>query len=104
MSLKEKAKKKYFKIKEVTCPAFPEEKVVFNSKGFNHIFYKGPRSGRKKTNAACRVRLLDRAVELLEKSSIHQEEDSYRGIEVNIEEKEGSLNFGHLKGLSRTEE
>jgi len=79
-TLKEKAKEKYSKIGEVTCPAFPNEKIVFNAKGFNHIFYKGGRSGRSKVNIATKIRLLDRAVELLKKSAVFQEQDSYNAI------------------------
>ena len=78
-SLKEEAREKYFKIGEISAPAFPGEKITFNSKGFNHMFYKSPRRGRLKVNIACKVRLLDRAIELLEKSTVVQEEDSYTG-------------------------
>ena len=79
-TLREKAKEKYAKIGEISCSAFPNETIIYNAKGLNHIFYKRARSGRSKINAATKVRLLDRAVELLERSTVFQEEDSYSGI------------------------
>ena len=78
-AFKQKAKKNYFAIGDISCPAFPGEQIVFNAKGFNHLFYKGPRSGRTKINANLRIRLLGRAVELLKKSTVVQEEDFYNG-------------------------
>lgn len=78
MGFKETAKREYVKIKSVSCPAFTKEKIVFNAKGFNHIFYKGSRSDRDFKDIQTRVRLLSRAVILLNKSGVVQEENSYR--------------------------
>lgn len=78
MDFKETAKREYKKIKPVNCPAFTKEKVVFNAKGFNHIFYKGSRSDRDFKDIQTRVRLLVRAVVLLKKSHLVQEESSYK--------------------------
>ena len=78
LTYKEKAREQYTKIGEVKCPAF-NEKVVYNAKGFNHIFYKGSRSDRGFKDIQTRVRLLDRSKELLEKSGVVQEESSYQG-------------------------
>ncbi len=38
---KKQIKKIFDQNKEISCPAFPNEKVVLNSKGLHHIFYKG---------------------------------------------------------------
>lgn len=97
-TLKEKAKEKYSQIGEVSCPAFPDETIVFNAKGFNHIFYKGARSGRRKDSIAVRVRLLDRAAELLEISTIFQEEDSYKGVHKGKRKK---YHFWAFEGVIR---
>ena len=78
MNFREKARLQYFKIKKVKCPAFAKEPVIFNAKGFNHIFYKGARSERDFKDIQTRVRLLDRAVILLKKSGVVQEENEYR--------------------------
>ena len=78
MRFKDTAKREYVKIKPVNCPAFIKEKIVFNAKGFNHIFYKGARSDRGYKDIQTRVRLLGRAVVLLKKSRVVQEESSYK--------------------------
>jgi hypothetical protein len=36
-SLKRRAKEIFRKTKSVECPAFPGEKIAFNSKGINHL-------------------------------------------------------------------
>lgn len=95
-TLKEKAKEKYSRIQSINCPAFPNETIVFNAKGFNHLFYKGARSGRNKVSIAVRIRLLDRAVELLTKSMFFQEEDSYEGV---YRGKKKKYQFWALEGI-----
>ena len=72
------AKRKYRKIKAVNCPAFDQERIAFNSKGFNHLFYKGNRSERDFKDIQTRVRLLERAVILLKKTTVYQEENLYK--------------------------
>ena len=74
---KQKTRKEYSKIGEVNCPAFPDEKIAYNAKGFNHIFYKGSRSEKGYKDIKTRLRLLSRSRELLKKSAVYQEEDWY---------------------------
>lgn len=75
--LKEKAKKFFTETASIGCPAFPNEKIHFNSKGLQHLFYKGPRSKRNLKRIAKNVELLPRAVKLLRLMPIPQEEDMY---------------------------
>lgn len=75
--LKKKTKKLFDELGSVNCPAFPKEEVRFNSKGRNHLFYKGPRSERSIKDISIRVRLIPHAIEILKKMPIPQEEDSY---------------------------
>lgn len=46
----ERVRNEYKKIKYVECPAFQNEKVFFNDKGFHHLIRKGrvPRSNSDK--------------------------------------------------------
>lgn len=75
--LKKKAKEFFKANKIVKCPAFPNEKIFFNAKGLQHLFYKGPRSKRDLRRIAKNIELLPRAVKLLELMPIPQEEDTY---------------------------
>lgn len=77
-ALKKKAKKFFSQNGNVQCPAFPDEKVVFNSKGLSHLFYKGSRktSSRSLEEASVRVGLLSRALKLLQVMPLAQEEFS----------------------------
>ena len=74
LDLHQKARKVFDQIKFVRCPCFPKEKIVFNAKGINHLFYNGPRSKRSHKEIETRLKLLPRAVELLQKMPIPQEE------------------------------
>ena len=78
-AFKKRARQAYSKIKKVKCPAFPKEKIVFNAKGFNHLFYQGSTKARTRTkhDASVRVKLLPRAVKLLKLMPIPQEESAY---------------------------
>ena len=38
---REQARTEYKQISEVVCPAFPNERIVFNAKGFSHLLYQG---------------------------------------------------------------
>lgn len=76
-SFKKKAREKYSKIGQIKCPAFPKEKILFNAKGFNHLFYKGSHRSRGKKHIQIRVKLLDQAVKLLKIVTIFQEKDRY---------------------------
>ena len=74
-TLDKETKKFFLETKSIKCPAFPGEKVVFTSKGRNHLFYKGARSERTLKEINVRVLLLPNATILLRKMSIPQEED-----------------------------
>src|SRR3989338_2829540 len=70
--------KKIFNLtKEIDCPAFPNEKVVFNAKGINHLIYKGNRSRREESRILTNIRLLPRAIQVLKHMDYSQEETSY---------------------------
>lgn len=75
--LKSQAKIFFKKNKLVACPAFPKEKVTFNSKGLSHLFYKGSRkvATRSMKEIAVRVRLLPHALKVLKLMPLAQEED-----------------------------
>lgn len=66
----------FMKHKSVKCPAFPNENVVFNSKGLSHIFFKGSKkvSSRSNKEVATRVNLLTRALKVLQVMALPQEE------------------------------
>ncbi len=82
--LKKQAKDFFRKVKSVNCPAFPKEKIYFNSKGLSHLFYKGSRKvfGRPSKEAKIRVFLLPRAVKVLTLMPLAQEESCF-----NVQEK-----------------
>lgn len=74
---KDKIKKLFIEYKEIVCPAFPDEKIVFNAKGINHLIYKGNRSRREESRILANIRLLPRAVKILRVMPLWQEENSY---------------------------
>lgn len=78
IELKEKAKKFFQENNKTKCPAFPDEKIYFNAKGLQHLFYKGSRSKRDLKRIAKNIELLPRVVHLLKLMPLPQEEDSYR--------------------------
>ena len=63
--------------KEISCPAFNNEKIYFNAKGINHLIYKGNRSRRDTNRIHTNIRLLPRAIKLLSRSTFWQEESCY---------------------------
>ncbi|MCX6783694.1 MAG: hypothetical protein NT141_01290 [candidate division WWE3 bacterium] len=71
---KKNAKAFFKKHKSVKCPAFPKEKVYFNSRSLNHLFYEGAMSARPSKETETRVSLLPRAFLVLKRSSFWQEE------------------------------
>lgn len=77
--LKKRAKAFFAKTKSVKCPAFPKEKVYFNSKGLSHLFYKGARKvfSRPNKDSEIRVYLLPRAVKILTLMPLVQETSSF---------------------------
>lgn len=74
---KDQIRKIFNETKEVACPAFPGEKVIFNAKGINHLIYKGNRSRREQSRIETNIRLLPRAIKTLKLMSLPQEETSY---------------------------
>jgi hypothetical protein len=76
-SLKRMAKEIFRKTKSVECPAFTGEKISFNSKGLNHLFYRGHRRPREPKQSAIRIKLLPRAIKMLMIMPIYQDEISY---------------------------
>lgn len=75
-NLKTQAREFFSKHRFVKCPAFPKEKVAFNSKGLSHLFYQGSRkvSSRPSRETQARVSLLPRALEILKVMPLAQEE------------------------------
>lgn len=80
---KKEAQKFFSRTREVSCPAFPKEKIIFNSKGWHHLFYDG-------------TLLLSRALKLLilmplwqEERLIHREKKTIRfwALEGVVDEK-----------------
>ena len=80
---KDKIKKIFDATKEVRCPAFPDEKIVFNAKGINHLIYKGDRSRREQSRIQTNIRLLPSAIKVLKAMAYPQEETSYLRVGVN---------------------
>lgn len=80
---KEQIKKIFDKTKEIDCPAFPREKIIFNAKGVNHLIYKGSRSRREKSRIETNIRLLPRAIKVLKSMHYPQEETSYMREKVH---------------------
>ena len=76
--LKIQAKNFFKQNKFVKSPAFPKEKVVFNSKGLNHLFYEGgvKKPSRPLKEAQARVKLLPSALKVLQRMPFTQEEST----------------------------
>lgn len=76
--IKKHAKTLFKKYRSISCPAFPKEAVVFNSKGLSHLFYKGAEktSTRSPLESEVRVKLLPHAIEVLKCMPLPQEESS----------------------------
>lgn len=74
--LKQQARVFFKQNKSITCPAFPKEKITFNSKGLSHLFYKGAnkKSTRPIKEIDTRVKLLPSAAKVLELMPLPQEE------------------------------
>jgi hypothetical protein len=73
---KKQIKKIFDQNREISCPAFPGEKVVLNSKGLHHIFYKGgiKKFARPEKESAVRASLVPRAIKVLKSMCFAQEE------------------------------
>lgn len=68
--------------KEIICPAFPGEIIIFNAKGINHLLYKGNRSKRDVSRIQTNIRLLPRAIKVLRLMPFYQEESYYEKDKV----------------------
>jgi hypothetical protein len=75
-------KKIFDQNKEITCPVFPNEKIILNAKGINHLIYKGNRSRRETERILTNIRLLPSAIKVLKFMAFAQEESFY--IKDNI--------------------
>lgn len=73
---KNQIKKIFDQNKEISCPAFPNEKVVLNSKGLHHIFYKGGQTkfARSEKESSARASLIPRAIKVLKYMCFVQED------------------------------
>lgn len=80
MRLRVEASKFFSKNKFVKCPAFPKEKISFNSKGLSHLFYKGSQKVFARTHEESKVRvsLLPRALKILSIMPLAQEENIFK--------------------------
>ncbi|MCX6232954.1 MAG: hypothetical protein NTZ33_15600 [Bacteroidetes bacterium] len=80
--LKVNAQQFYNEIKLIKSTAL-NEKIYFNSEGFNHIIFKKSRSEREKTSQMLRFKLLPLAKKLIEVSTTYQEfEDTLNEFEI----------------------
>lgn len=79
---KKQIKDIFEKNREVICPAFPDEKIVFNAKGINHLIYKGSRSRREESRILTTIRLLPKAIKVLKLMPLWQEESCYINDDV----------------------
>jgi hypothetical protein len=68
----EKSKSIYSKTPEIWCPYF-SLKITLNSDGFNHLLYKPNRRPRNMSEQLLKLRLLNRALEVIRKSGTLQE-------------------------------
>src|SRR3989344_8680909 len=66
------AKLYYSSLKKISCPYLHEE-VHFNSEGFEHLLTRSWNRGRSETEQYTRLRLLTKAVEVIQKSHLMQE-------------------------------
>jgi hypothetical protein len=75
--IKEEARQKYAAFKPARCPALNNSEVFFTSEGFNHLIYRIPKQERNKRVQIMRFELLDKARELILKSTTMQEYEEY---------------------------
>ena len=84
VSLKDQIQKIFHQNKDIVCPAFPNEKIILNAKGINHLIYKGGRSRREKSRILTNIRLLPSAMKVLKLMPLWQEESSYTRDKVQF--------------------
>jgi len=73
--LKENTSNFYNQRECVRCPALNNDKVHFNSEGFNHLIYKGDRSERDKGVQMMKFKLFPSALKIIGLSTTYQEYD-----------------------------
>lgn len=80
------AKSFFEKNKSIFCPAFPDEKVTFNSKALSHLFYKGAnkKSSRPSKEIETRIKLLPSVLKVLSVMPLAQEENTLVNIEGKV--------------------
>ncbi|MEK7127885.1 MAG: hypothetical protein AAB838_04155 [Patescibacteria group bacterium] len=77
ITFKNQIRKIFNDTKEISCPAFTGEAILFNAKGINHLLYKGNRSKRDISRIQTNIRLLPRAIKVLRLMPFFQEESFY---------------------------
>ncbi|KKQ66698.1 MAG: hypothetical protein US86_C0004G0016 [Candidatus Daviesbacteria bacterium GW2011_GWA2_38_24] len=100
---KDELKKIFNRNKEIICPAFPNEKIVFNAKGINHLIYKGGRSRREMSRIETNIRLLPSAIKVLKLMPLAQEETYYirEGIKYQFWTFEAVIDNRRIKVIIR---
>lgn len=67
----------YKSFRPVKCPALKDKEVHFTAEGFNHLVYRIPKQERNKRVQIMRFELLEKAYELLSKTTFIQEYEQY---------------------------
>ena len=100
---KDQIKKIFDKNKKIYSPSFPNEKIVFNAKGINHLIYNGNRSRRERSRIETNIRLLPGAIKLLKIMPLPQEESFYKseGILYKFWTFEAVINERRIKVIVR---
>jgi len=84
---KEIARKFYFSVKFVRCPALENQVINFTSEGLNHLFYKNTRP-RSDHDQFMRLKVLDLAKKMLEiTTTIQEKEEIIQDFDVKINKK-----------------
>ncbi len=84
ITFKNQIRKIFNDTKEISCPAFAGEVILFNAKGINHLLYKGNRSKRDISRIQTNIRLLPRAIKVLRLMPFYQEESWGAGRRLEI--------------------
>lgn len=77
LKIKNETYKKYISIKRVRCPYLKRD-VSFNSNGFRHMIYRSKGKKRHINTQLLRFKLLEKATDLIKKSSTLQEYESIK--------------------------
>ena len=67
----------YKAFRPIKCPALKNKEVHFTAEGFNHLVYRIPKQERDKRVQIMRFELLEKAYELLAKTTFIQEYEEY---------------------------